>query len=189
LSSYFLYFLFLLAIGVGRLTEMQISRRNQTVLIARGARSIPEPRFPAMVALHTGVLIASLLEVVIFNRPFIPAIGIPALIIFALCNMLRWWVIRTLAGHWNVKVMDSSVLGVVTSGPYRYIRHPNYAAVFLELLMIPLIHSAWLTAIIGSLLHIAVLRGRLQVEESVLLANPEYQQKMGMKARFIPGIW
>lgn len=189
MTSQFLYFLFLLAVGAGRLIEMGISRRNQARLIANGARSIPEPRFPAMVALHTGVLIAALLEVILFNRPFIPLVGIPALIVFALCNLLRWWVIRTLAEHWNVRVMDSSALGVVTTGPYRYVRHPNYAAVFLELLAIPLIHSAWLTALIGTVLHVAVLRGRLRVEEGILSGNPEYQQKMGGKARFVPGVW
>jgi methyltransferase len=188
-TSHLLYFIFLLGVGAGRLLEMRHSRRNQAVLTAQGARSIPEPRFPAMVALHTGVLVAALLEVIVFNRPFVPAIGIPALIVFVLCNLLRWWVIRTLAEHWNVRVMDSSALGVITTGPYRYIRHPNYAAVFLELLAIPLIHSAWLTAMIGAVLHIVVLSGRLHVEESVLLANPEYVQTMGKKARFIPGVW
>ncbi len=75
--------------------------------------------------------------------------------IFLAANVVRWWVIRTLGNHWNVQVMDSTSLGVISSGPFRYVRHPNYAAVFAEMLSLPLIHTAWITAIVGSLAHIA----------------------------------
>jgi methyltransferase len=135
------------------------------------------------------VLVGAFLEVAALNRPFIPAIGYPALIVFALCNVLRWWVIRSLAGHWNVKVVDSSALGVVTRGPYRYVRHPNYTAVFLELLVIPLVHTAIITAVVGTLLHLWVLYHRIRTEERVLLANAAYRTAMGAKPRFIPGLF
>jgi methyltransferase len=98
-------------------------------------------------------------------------------------------VIRTLGNHWNVQVMDSTSLGVISSGPFRYVRHPNYAAVFSEMLALPLIHTAWITALVGSLAHIAVLSMRLSTEERVLLANPEYQATMAGKPRFIPGVF
>jgi methyltransferase len=84
--------------------------------------------------------------------------------------------------------MDSSALGVVAGGPYRWVRHPNYLAVFAELLALPLIHSAWLTALLGGLAHIWVLRRRIAVEEAVLLANPAYRAAMSHKPRFIPRI-
>jgi len=187
-TSIALYFLFLLAIGAGRLVEMQISKRNRARLLANGATTGRDPHFGAMVVLHTGILIAAFLEAWLLDRPFIPALALPMIVLFIACNLLRWWVIRTLAGHWNVRVMDSRALGVVTSGPYRFIRHPNYAAVFLELLAVPLIHTAYLTAIIGLLLHLWVLSGRIRAEEAVLLANPEYVSGMGRKPRFIPGL-
>jgi methyltransferase len=105
-----------------------------------------------------------------------------------LANALRWWVMRAMAGHWNVQVMNTVELGVVTDGPFRWIRHPNYAAVFLELTAIPLLHSAWLTALLGTFAHIWVLRQRITIEEAVLLADPIYRVVMGPKPRFIPRI-
>src|SRR5204863_108279 len=76
--------------------------------------------------------------------------------------------------------------GVVTGGPYRWIRHPNYVAVFVELLALPLVHGAWLTALAGAALHVPVLRRRLALEESVLAADPVYRDLMGRKPRFVP---
>jgi methyltransferase len=182
-----LYLVLLAAVGVGRLLEMRLSRRHQRALEARGATHAREPGFALMVALHTGVLVAAALEVLALRRPFTPALGVPAVVIFALANGLRWWVIATLGPHWNVQVVGSSAsLGVVTGGPYRWIRHPNYVAVFAELVALPLVHGAWLTAGIGAALHAVVLRRRLALEESVLAADPAYQDLMARKPRFIP---
>jgi methyltransferase len=85
--------------------------------------------------------------------------------------------------------MNSLALGVVTDGPFRWIRHPNYLAVFLELLAIPLIHTAWLTASAGALAHVGVLRSRIAAEEKMLLTHPAYREAMGDKSRFVPGIF
>jgi len=176
----------LAAVGVGRLLEMRLSRRHQRALAARGARREPEPGFAAMVALHTGVLVAAAVEVVALRRPFVPALGVPALVVFALANALRWWVIATLGPHWNVQVVGSLSLGVVTAGPYRFVRHPNYVAVFVELLALPLVHGAWLTALVGAALHVGVLRRRLALEEAVLAADATYRAAMAHKPRFVP---
>jgi methyltransferase len=182
------YTLFLIAVGLGRLVEMGISRRHQRALAARGAAKVAEPHFRLMVLLHGGVLVGAALEVWLLARPFISGLAIPMLALFVLSNILRWWVIRTMAEHWNVQVVDSLELGVVTRGPFRWIRHPNYLAVFVELLAVPLIHTAWLTALLGGLAHIEVLRRRIAVEEAVLLANPVYRAAMGSKPRFIPRV-
>jgi methyltransferase len=181
-----LYLALLAAVAVGRLLEMRISRRHQRALASRSVSLAPEPGFRAMVALHAGVLLAAAIEVLAFQRRFIPAVGVPALIVFALANALRWWVIATLGPHWNVQVMRSLSLGVVTGGPYRFVRHPNYVAVFVELLALPLIHGAWVTALLGGVLHALVLRRRLAVEESVLAADAGYRMAMGDKPRFVP---
>jgi methyltransferase len=111
---------------------------------------------------------------------------LPALVIFVLANALRWWVIRTMAGHWNVRVVDSLELGLVREGPFRLVRHPNYAAVFLELLALPLIHGAWFTAVIGTFLHVVVLGRRIALEEGILLKNSAYREALGPKPRFVP---
>ena len=176
------------AVGLGRLLEMRLSRRHQRALAAGGAPRVADPGFAAMVALHTGVLVAAALEVVALHRPFTPTLGVPALVAFALANGLRWWVIATLGPHWNVQVMGSLGFGVVTGGPYRFVRHPNYVAVFVELLALPLIHGAWITALAGAALHVVVLRRRLAVEEAVLAADAAYRDTMGGKPRFIPSL-
>ena len=71
-------------------------------------------------------------------------------------------------------------------GPYRWVRHPNYTAVFVELLALPLIHMAWITAALGTVAHVFVLRARVASEDRVLLANPDYVARMGHKPRFLP---
>ena len=109
--------------------------------------------------------------------------------LFLAANAVRWWVIRTLGEHWNVQVMNSTGLGVITSGPFRYVRHPNYAAVFTEMLVLPLIHTAWITAIVGSAAHILVLSQRLVTEEKVLFSDAHYRDAMSGKPRFLPGLF
>jgi methyltransferase len=178
----------LVGVGVARLLEMRLSRRHQRELAGEGARLLPEPGFPLMVALHSAVLVGAGVEVLAARRPFVPAIGIPAALVFALANALRIWVIRSLAGHWNVRVVDSASLGVVSTGPFRWIRHPNYVAVFLELLALPLIHGAYVTAVLGALAHLGVLARRIRLEERVLEASPSYRAAMSHKPRFLPGL-
>jgi methyltransferase len=179
----------LAAVGIGRLIELRISKGNQKRMAEQGARPVPDMHFFWMVLWHGGTLLAAAWEVVFLQRPFLPLLAFPMLMLFVLSNLMRWWVIRTLAGHWNVQVMNSTALGVVTHGPYRWIRHPNYVAVFLELIALPLIHTAWLTAALAALSTAVILRQRLRVEESVLLANASYQAAMGSKPRFIPRLF
>jgi methyltransferase len=183
------YLVLLLAVAALRIVELKISRRHQQELVSRGAEKVPEPKFRWMVALHTAVLLGAAVEVVVLKRPFIPILATISFAVFLAANIVRWWVIRTLGDHWNVQVMDSTRLGVVTSGPFRFVRHPNYAAVFAEMLALPLIHTAWITALTGSLAHMAVLAQRLSTEEAVLFANPAYRAAMTGKPRFLPGLF
>jgi methyltransferase len=183
------FLILLLLVAALRILELRISRRHQRDLVARGAAKVDEPRFRWMVALHTAVLIGSAVEVVFLKRPFIPTLAAVMFVIFLAANAVRWWVIRTLGDHWNVQVMDSTRLGVITTGPFRFVRHPNYAAVFAEMVALPLIHTAWITAIVGTFAHAAVLTQRLAMEERVLFANPDYRAAMGGKPRFLPGLF
>src|ERR1700680_5096698 len=97
----FAYLFLLVLVGIGRLAELVISRRNQRLLEKQGVRRVPEPHFRWMVFLHGGVLVCAGAEVLILHRPLIPALAIPMAVLFALANLLRWWVIRTLAGDRN----------------------------------------------------------------------------------------
>jgi methyltransferase len=179
----------LLVVALLRLVELRISKNHQALMLARGAAKVDEPRFRWMVLLHTSVLLGAALEVVLLHRPFIPVLGASMFAVFLAANGVRWWVIRTLGEHWNVQVMDSTRLGVIIAGPFRFVRHPNYAAVFAEMLALPLVHTAWITAALGSLAHMVVLAQRLSTEERVLLANPDYRAAMAGKPRFLPGLF
>lgn len=183
------YLALLVLVALLRIVELQISRRHQQQMVAHGAAKVDEPRFRWMVLLHTGVLIGAAAEVVFLHRPFIPPLAAACFAIFLAANAVRWWVIRTLGEHWNVQVMNSTGLGVITTGPFRYVRHPNYAAVFVEMLVLPLIHTAWITAIAGSLAHIFVLSQRLSTEERVLFSDAHYRAAMAGKPRFLPGLF
>ena len=183
------FLVLLVAVAALRLVELRISRRHQQQLATRGAAKVDEPRFRWMVLLHTAILLGAALEVILLKRPFIAALAGVMFAIFLGANAVRWWVIRTLGDHWNVQVVDSTRLGVVTSGPFHFVRHPNYAAVFAEMLALPLIHMAWITALAGSLAHTLVLAQRLSTEERVLFANPDYRAAMAGKPRFLPGLF
>jgi methyltransferase len=187
--SVILFLALLLLVAALRIVELRISRNHQRAMVPRGASVVTEPLYRWMVALHTFVLIGSGVEVVALKRPFIPALAFAMVGIFLAANIVRWWVIRTLGDHWNVQVMDSTSLGVITTGPFRFVRHPNYAAVFAEMLALPLIHTAWITALVGAIGHIAVLTRRLSTEERVLFANPDYRAAMSTKPRFLPGLF
>ncbi len=179
----------LVLVALLRLVELQISRRHQREMVAHGAAKVNDPRFRWMVLLHTGVLVGAAAEVIFLHRPFIPLLAAVCFVIFLAANVVRWWVIRTLGEHWNVQVMNSTGMGVITTGPFRYVRHPNYAAVFVEMLVLPLIHTAWITAIAGSLAHIVVLSQRLSTEERVLFSDAQYRATMAGKPRFLPGLF
>ena len=179
----------LFVVALLRVYELLISRRHQREMVAHGAQKVDDPRFRWMVLLHTCVLLGAALEVVFLHRPFYPVFAAFCFAIFVAANVVRWWVIRTLGEHWNVQVMNSTGMGVITDGPFRYVRHPNYAAVFVEMLTLPLIHCAWITAFAGSAAHIVVLSQRLATEERVLFSDARYREAMSGKPRFVPGLF
>jgi len=183
------YLALLALVAIGRLIELRISRRNQRALETQGVKKIPERHFRWMVLTHAGIFGGAALEVILLQRTLIPALAISMGILFLFANILRWWVIRTLAGHWNVEVMASRSVGVVTSGPYRWVRHPNYVAVVAELFALPMIHTAWITALVGSAANLEILRRRIRVEDAVLMSDAAYRASMGAKPRFLPRLF
>ena len=174
------------AVAVDRLAELAYSRGNQRRLAQRGARQVRDPVFAGMVLLQVGYLCAAPLEVALLHRPFLPWLGFPALLLLIAANALRVWAIRALSVHWNMQIVASQSLGAVSTGPYRWIRHPNYVAIFFEVAALPLVHTAWVTALIATLAHVALLKGRIAAEEKVLMSDATYARQMGSKPRFVP---
>jgi methyltransferase len=168
-----------------RVIELRFSAHHQVRLFADGATKFPEPLYPLMVCVHAGLFMASALEVMLCKRPFVPLLGWSMLVLLSLCLMGRVWVWRSLGEQWNTQIVISS-RPVVDSGPYRYVRHPNYTIVIVEMFALPLVHSAYLTAPLFSVLNAVVLWQRIRREEAALFTRPEYVAKMGMKPRFFP---
>lgn len=180
-------FLVLLAVlALTRILEMNISLRHRAKLLSKGAPSAHDPGFVGMVLLHIGILVGSVVEVLVLSRSAPTWLALPAAFVVLGAMSLRVWAIVSLGEHWNVRVVDSTLIGVVERGPYRHIRHPNYVAVFLELAFLPLIQGAWLVALLGTGLHLLVLRQRIHFEEAVLMGSADYQKKMADKPRFLP---
>lgn len=164
-----LYFALILATGVERLVELVISARNARAAFARGGVEYGQRHFPWMVALHTGLLAACILEAWLLERPFLPWLGWPMLLLVVLSQALRYWCIASLGPQWNTRVIVVPGLSVVTRGPYRWLRHPNYIAVAVEGVALPLVHTSWVTALVFTVLNAVLLLGfRIPVENRAL---------------------
>lgn len=155
--------------AVERLAELVVSARNARWSFERGGVESGRGHFPAMVALHSALLVGCAVEVVVADRPFVPWLGWPALVLVVVSQVLRWWCIGVLGRRWNTRVIVVPGLPLVDRGPYRWLRHPNYVVVVLEGLALPLVHSAWLTAVVFTVLNaVLLLRFRIPAEERAL---------------------
>lgn len=179
------YVALLVGFALLRVAELLVSRRQQLQLLAEGGRRIAEPSYPFMVIVHASLLVGSGLEAWLLRRPFLPLLGWAMLALLGLCLAGRVWVWRNLREQWNTQIV-ASVRPIVTTGPYRYVRHPNYTLVIVEMFALPLVHCAYLTTVVCSVLNAAVLWQRIQAEEQMLLAHPEYRRVMAEKPRFLP---
>ena len=162
------YLLLIAAVAVERGVELVVSKRNLTWSMQRGGTEFGFGHYPAMVVLHTAFLVGCVAEPLLLHRPFIPALGWPMFAIVVAAQALRWWCITTLGPQWNTRVVVVPDAPRVVGGPYRWIPHPNYVAVVIEGLALPLVHSAWLTAIAFTALNALLLRTRLRVENAAL---------------------
>ena len=167
------YHLLVAGVGALRLVELRVARRNAAWSFARGGVETGARHYPAMVALHSGLLAGCVAEVTLRKRPFVPALGWPALGLLVASSGLRWWCITTLGPRWNTRVIVVPGLPLVTAGPYRLLRHPNYVAVAAEGVALPMVHSAGLTAAAFTVLNAALMAVRLRVEERALAAGPD----------------
>lgn len=168
--SVILYVALVLATGGERIWELIVSKRNATAAFARGGREYGQRHFPFMVVLHTGLLLACIAEVVLLDRPFLPWLGWPMLVIALACQAARYWIIASLGAQWNTRVIVVPGAGrVADRGLYRWFSHPNYVVVAIEGIALPLVHTAWITAIAFTVLNAILLLGfRIPTENRAL---------------------
>ncbi len=156
------------AVAIERLVELGIARRNLKAALARGGREYGAGHFPVMVTMHVAFLCFCPLEVWLFYRPFLPWLALPSFAFVFAAQALRYWCIATLGERWNTRVIIVPGAPLVAAGPYRWLDHPNYVAVVTEIAALPLVHTAWLSAIVFSFANAVVLRARIAVEDRAL---------------------
>ena len=163
---------FVAVLGLQRLFELRLSRRNEGRIYQHGGSEHAPETYHWIVALHTAWFAAMLLEVFAGRRKFRPWLVAPTLGVFAVGQALRLTAIRTLGWRWSTRIM--TVPGPegapIRHGIYRHIRHPNYVGVQLEILSVPLLHSAYLTSVIFGVANILLLGDRIRREEQALHA-------------------
>ena len=172
-SSRLLYTLLIVGVAIQRLAELRLSRRHMAALLARGGVEVAPGHYPAMVLLHTTFLLACPLEVWFLHRPFRPGLAAAMALVLAAAQGLRYWAIHTLGERWTTRIVCLPGSPRIAAGPYRFLRHPNYVAVGLELAALPLLHGAWLTAVVYSAANLLLLAVRIRAEEAGLAGRFE----------------
>lgn len=168
-----------------RLTELLIARKNEEHMRQKGAVEFGREHYPWVVLLHTGFLLSVILEVLIFERE--PAVFLPILLVcFMITQIIRIWTILSLGPYWNTKVLVLPGASVVKKGPYKFIKHPNYLVVAIEIFIIPLMFNAWFSALIFSILNIYMMTIRIPLEENALTTATYYGKEFKNCRRFIP---
>jgi methyltransferase len=157
-------------VGLERLAELVVSTRNAAWSKGQGGVETGQRHYLFMVALHSGLLVGAVVEVWVRRPDFVPALGWPMLALVVASQGLRWWCIATLGRQWNTRVIVVPGLDLVRQGPYRWLTHPNYVAVVVEGFALPLVHSAWITAVVFTVLNAVLLTVRIRVENTALQA-------------------
>lgn len=165
------YVALILGTGAERITELVVSRRNAAWSFARGGVETGRAQMPWMIALHTALLLGCIAEVVLLGRPFLPALGVPMLVVALLCQAARFRLIAVLGRQWNTRIIVVPGMPRVRRAPYSWawLPHPNYLVVAIEGIALPLVHSAWMTAVAFTLLNTMLLLGfRIPAEDRAL---------------------
>jgi methyltransferase len=167
-SSEVLFTVLVLAVGLERVAELVVSQRNAALSLARGGVEAGRGHYPFMVVLHTGLLVGALVEVWTRRPDTAAVLAWSMLALVAASQALRWWCIATLGRQWNTRVIVVPGAARVTGGPYRWIPHPNYVAVVVEGIALPMVHSAWVTAVVFTVLNGFLLATRIRTEDAAL---------------------
>jgi methyltransferase len=161
------FWIFLLFVILQRIVELSIAKRNERIVRAKGGIEFDKKGYKVIVAMHVAFFISLVLEKVFLERG-LNSLWIFFAILFVLAQFLRYWAISSLGVYWNTRILVVPNSKLVTSGPYKYLRHPNYVAVIAEIAVIPLIFSCYITAAVFSVLNLILLRRRIRIEEEAL---------------------
>lgn len=155
-----------------RVGELSLARRNTRWTAARGGVEYGSRSYPAVIVLHTGLILGILIEVTLAHRPFVPLLGWSAVAALVLVQAVRGWCMHALGPLWNTRIIVVPGHPLVRHGPYRFMRHPNYTAVVLEGIALPMVHGAWLTAAVFTFLNTPFLLFWARAEDRALRLAP-----------------
>ncbi|HTR62512.1 MAG TPA: isoprenylcysteine carboxylmethyltransferase family protein [Candidatus Binataceae bacterium] len=174
------------ALAAERGVELAIAQRNAARAFAAGAIEAGQGHYPAMVVFHSAFLVACVIERVMRGHGAPPAIAAIAVIAELFAQFLRYWVIFTLGSRWNTRIIVLPNAPPVTGGPFRFLRHPNYVAVAIEMIAVPMIGGAWITAIAFSVGNGILMMFRIPAEERAM--GKSYAGAFSALPRFFPRI-
>jgi len=174
------------ALAAERGVELAIAQRNAARAFAAGAIEAGQGHYPAMVVFHSAFLVACVIERVMRGHGAPPAIAAIAVIAELFAQFLRYWVIFTLGPRWNTRIIVLPNAPPVTGGPFRFLRHPNYVAVAIEMIAVPMIGGAWITAIAFSVGNGILMMFRIPAEERAM--GKSYAGAFSALPRFFPRI-
>jgi len=182
--------LVLAAFALRKLADARRSRRNVAALAA-SRRLVPgeDRTYRGFLVTHVAFFTLTPLEIVWLNPGFHPALGIPMALLFLAASLLRRWAIAHLSANWSSQVAVDADLAPATGGPYRYVRHPNYLAMSVELTALGLMLSAYASTLIVAVLNAVAVHARIREEEAALFQVPAYRDAMQSRARLIPGVY
>lgn len=157
-----------LLVALQRLGELVLARRNTARLLAQGATEAGRGHYPLFILLHGGWLVA-----LFILTPAGAAVSWPLLGLFAVLQALRVWVVASLGPYWTTRIITPPAAPLVRTGPYRWVRHPNYLVVIAEIAVLPLAFGMVWLAVVFSALNLALLAWRVRVENRVLAGRAD----------------
>lgn len=149
---------------IQRLAELVYANANTRRLLSEGGREHGERHYPLFIILHGGWLISIALFAVPENQPNLFLINA-----FVTSQTFRFWTLASIGRWWTTRIISAPHFPRVKKGPYRFIKHPNYALVIVEIALLPLLLGAPAMAITFSVLNAALLWWRIRVENAVLV--------------------
>ena len=161
------FWIFIIILAFQRISELLLAKRNERIVRSKGAIEYDKKGYLVIVVMHITFFISFILEYFFLSRG-LNQYWIVLLTIFICTQFLRYWAISSLGYYWNTKILITPGSKPVQAGPYKYIKHPNYLAVVIEIAVIPLIFSCYITAVLFSLVNLILLKRRIRIEEKAL---------------------
>lgn len=161
------FYLFLTFVILQRISELIFAKRNYNLAINSGGFEYDKSGYKFIVIMHIMFFISLIAEYHFFSHCLFQFWYI-FFIIFIIAQILRYWSIITLGKYWNTKIIVTPNSKLITKGPYKFFKHPNYLAVVLEIASVPIIFSCFFTSMIFSVINFILIRRRISIEESAL---------------------